>query len=228
MRRVSSHRQNTPYAGVLNLVPAPVLAPLVKRLNHVMRRRHPDLVAAFAGLDPAVVHVFPTGLRHRFALAFGGGRLEIHLLAPSDDSTAQAVIKGELAVLLDLLEGRYDGDAMFFSRELQITGDTAVIVAVRNTLDREEIDLRGEVAALFGPFAGPARRIGARAGGSMRRMQAGMVSFHDRLHDGQTEPRLQAAELAALRGEVKALRESLAKVAARQGRAAIGVARHES
>lgn len=209
-------------------MPAPVLTPFVRRLNHMMRRRHPDLVAAFAALDPAVVYVCPTGLRHRFALAFGGGQLEIRVMAASDNSTAQAVIKGELAILFDLLEGRYDGDAMFFTRDLQITGDTAVIVALRNTLDREEIDLRKEVAALFGPLARPAQRIGARAGTSMRRVQAGIVSFHERLHDRQTETHHQMAELAALRGEVKALRESVAKLTARQGRAKMGVTRHES
>ncbi|WP_298282318.1 SCP2 domain-containing protein [Acidocella sp.] len=226
---MSIHRQSTPYEGVLNLLPPPVLAPLVKRLNHVMRRRHPDLVASFAALDPAVMHVSPTGLRHRFALAFGGGRLEIRLLPSGDDSVAQASIKGELAVLIDLLEGRYDGDAMFFSRELQITGDTAVIVAVRNTLDREELDLRGEVAALFGPLARPAQRIGARMGDRMRRMQAGVAAFHDRLHEGQAEASHHDEELAALRGEVKALRERVAKLTARRMRAEIGLEKpHES
>ncbi len=218
-----THRQMTPYEGMLNLLPSFVLAPLVRRLNNVMRRRHPDLVSNFASLDPAVLHVLPTGLRHRFALAFGGGRLDISLLGIDENSMASATIKGDLSVLIDLLEGRYDGDAMFFSRELQISGDTSAIVAVRNTLDREELDLRGEIAALFGPFSYPARKVGTRIGGTMRRAQAAIVTLHDRLHEGQSASGKNDAELAALSGEVKLLQERVAKLLARQMRAEIGL-----
>ena len=37
-----------------------------------------------------------------------------------------------------------------------MTGDTSVIVALRNTLDREEINVLDDVMSFFGPFAKPA------------------------------------------------------------------------
>ena len=58
-------------------------------------------------------------------------------------------------MLLDLLEGRVDGDTVFFSRDLKITGDTAAIVALRNTLDREDLDVSEEIHAVLGPMAMP-------------------------------------------------------------------------
>ncbi len=85
--------------------------------------------------------------------------------------------------LIDLLEGRIDGDAMFFSREIEITGSTAVIVAVRNTLDREEIVITDEIAAMFGPLERPARRIALRVDTAIGRARARIATIHARLHE---------------------------------------------
>ena len=145
-------------AATLSLIPSPVLARLTILLNRAMRRRHPKLVANFARLDPAVVHVFPNDLPHRFAIEFGGGKMDVRVLRDDAPKPPDAEIRGNLMALIDLLEGRIDGDAMFFSREIEITGSTAVIVAVRNTLDREEIVITDEIAAMFGPLERPARR----------------------------------------------------------------------
>ena len=66
-----------------------------------------------------------------------------------------AYIKGNLDILLNLLEGRIDGDALFFTRGLVITGDTAAIVGLRNTLDREEIDFSRTSPACSGRSRSP-------------------------------------------------------------------------
>lgn len=46
-----------------------------------------------------------------------------------------ARIAGVLMVLVGLLDGAYDGDALFFSRDLVIEGDTAAVLALRNTIE---------------------------------------------------------------------------------------------
>jgi predicted lipid carrier protein YhbT len=74
--------------------------------------------------------------------------------------TADARIAGPLAALLGLLHGAYDGDALFFSRDLVIEGDIEAVLALRNALDDAELDLVAEAAAVFGPLASPAERIG--------------------------------------------------------------------
>jgi predicted lipid carrier protein YhbT len=211
-------------AATLSLIPSPVLARLTVLLNRTMRRRHPRLVANFARLDPGVVHVFPSDLPHRFAIAFGGGKMDVRVLLDADvrakpgdgPKPPDAEIRGNLMALIDLLEGRIDGDAMFFSREIEITGSTAVIVAVRNTLDREEIVITDEIAALFGPFERPARRIALRVDTAIGRARARISTIHARLHEADGSARDLGAECDALRADVKALKTRVAKFDVRQ------------
>lgn len=64
-----------------------------------------------------------------------------------------AAIRGRLAAFLAMLHGTEDGDALFFSGELEIAGDTSAVLALRNALDDAELDLTEELAAIPGrPF----------------------------------------------------------------------------
>jgi len=51
------------------------------------------------------------------------------------------------------VHGTWDGDALFFSRDLMIEGDTSAALALRNAIDDAELDLSVEIAGLGGPFA---------------------------------------------------------------------------
>ena len=73
-----------------------------------------------------------------------------------------ARIAGPLAALIGLVHGAYDGDALFFSRDLVIEGDTAAVLALRNAIDNEELDLAARDDAPV-RSAGEARRRRARA-----------------------------------------------------------------
>ena len=60
-----------------------------------------------------------------------------------------------MLTLLALLEGRIDGDAMFFARSLSITGDMEAMLALRNALDDSGFDLPrdlGKAAGLLAPL----------------------------------------------------------------------------
>ncbi|MFO1025784.1 MAG: SCP2 sterol-binding domain-containing protein [Acetobacteraceae bacterium] len=216
------------YAAALSLIPTPVLAPMVRVLNRTLRRRHPGLVKEFGRLDPAVVYITLTDVPHRFKIAYGNGRMDVAVLTGTDPPPPDAAMRGSLATMIDLLEGRIDSDAMFFTRDLQVTGSTAVSVAVRNTLDREVIDLRDDIAAAFGPFERPARRIGRRLDGIAGWARRQAIAFHRTLHAEDAPPRDLAAETDALRQEVKALTARLAKLDVRQqkraDRPAVGAA----
>lgn len=71
-----------------------------------------------------------------------------------DSVPHDAHIAGSALTLLDMIDGRLDGDALFFSRDLRITGDTEAVVSLRNALD----DLDGSVADDAATLAGPAGR----------------------------------------------------------------------
>jgi predicted lipid carrier protein YhbT len=70
-----------------------------------------------------------------------------------------ARIAGPLAALLGLVHGAYDGDALFFSRDLVVEGDTGAALALRNAVDDAELDLAGEITALPDVFAAPLVRL---------------------------------------------------------------------
>jgi O2-independent ubiquinone biosynthesis accessory factor UbiT len=67
-----------------------------------------------------------------------------------------------------MIDGSQDGDALFFTRDLRVSGDTEAVVALRNALDDFEGSALDSVVGSFGPLAGPA----ALAVSAMRTMQA--------------------------------------------------------
>ena len=146
----------TPLRLALALTPAPLLAPALRLAMCRIVRAAPALGRDLAALPRALVLIAPTDLRRRFLLRLGDGAPR---LAPAyAGARADAAIRGRLADLLALASGECDSDALFFSRALAITGDTAPVVALHNTLERHGADL---FALLAGPFAAPARRLAA-------------------------------------------------------------------
>ena len=67
-----------------------------------------------------------------------------------------AAIAGTFLNLLAMIDGSLDGDAMFFSRDLRVSGDTEAVVALRNALDDFEGSVLDSVVGSFGPLSGPA------------------------------------------------------------------------
>jgi predicted lipid carrier protein YhbT len=78
-----------------------------------------------------------------------------------------ACIAGTFFNLMDMIDGSLDGDALFFSRDLRVSGDTEAVVALRNALDDFEGSALDSVAGSFGPLSGPAR-LGLSAVRSVR------------------------------------------------------------
>lgn len=140
--------------AALKVTPVAALSHVVGLVWSRMERRHPKLLKNLARLDKALVYLNPTDVPHSFALTLGE---PVSFYAVSkeemDAREPDALISGDLEALVDMLEGRADGDTLFFARDIQIEGNTEVIVGLRNTLDREEIDLFTEVLSLCGPFS---------------------------------------------------------------------------
>ncbi|WP_421855658.1 ubiquinone anaerobic biosynthesis accessory factor UbiT [Oricola sp.] len=61
-----------------------------------------------------------------------------------------ARISGKFFDLLQLVDCDQDGDAMFFSRGLDISGNTEAVVSLRNALDDLDGSLAARVADMFG------------------------------------------------------------------------------
>lgn len=65
---------------------------------------------------------------------------------------ANATIRATLHIFIGLLQGDLDGDALFFDRTLSVEGETPAFVALRNTLEAADIDLREDLLDALGPF----------------------------------------------------------------------------
>ncbi len=139
------------------------------RLAASLARRHPALFERLGDQTAKSFMIDPTDMPFVFLLA---PRPEAPLLVAARREAASAWdarIAGSLAALLGLVHGAYDGDALFFSRDLVIEGDTAAVLALRNAVDNEELDLVAEGFAPVGPLAAlataPASRLAALVAG---------------------------------------------------------------
>ncbi len=137
-------------------LPPQILQPILDALFALLRRRHPELFERLSGLGAPVFLIDPTDLPLIFELDANPDRPRL-TAARVGGERAVATIRGPLLALIELLEGRVDGDALFFSRTLAIEGDTEAVVALRNAVDDAGIDLRRELLDALGPLAPPAR-----------------------------------------------------------------------
>jgi len=154
--------QIMPPATIARLLVRPLpLLPLNHLLSLITRhmcRRH-----------QAVIQRLQPILGHRFLITPDGADigflLEVHARTVTATATrncrlpADVRISGNFVRLLQMLEGSLDGDALFFSREISIEGDTEALLTLRNAIDSEDIDLRAEILSACGPLAGPASRL---------------------------------------------------------------------
>lgn len=122
---------------------------LFDRLLRILADRHPRAFAALGELPDSRLLIDPVDAPAALMLRVGP---KLGLRVCDRTTPADATVRGPCARLLDLLEGRIDGDALFFRRELAIEGDTALILALRNTLDGEDMDLFADVATAAGPL----------------------------------------------------------------------------
>lgn len=152
---------------------------LFDSLLQLLAARHPRAFAAFRAMPDACLLIEPVDTPVAFLLRVGPNlslrAIRRGVAQPGNRdgaATADAVVRGPYARLLDLLEGRIDGDALFFRRELTIAGDTALILALRNTLDGEEMDLLADAMSVAGPLARALPVLRRNAGPVLDRIDA--------------------------------------------------------
>ena len=144
-------------ASVLRVAP---LGPISLSLTACSRRiakRHPGLFRRLGDYGDKRFILDPTDLPIMLCLDPDNGRPTVRVMRKPCAGTAR--ISGPLAALLGLVHGAYDGDALFFSRDLVIEGDTGAALALRNAVDDAELDLALEIAAMSGPFARPLNQV---------------------------------------------------------------------
>jgi len=144
---------------VLSRLPCALVQPL---LTHVVRRiaaRHPSLFARLGPHQSTDFLIDPIELP--FALHLRPDPEALIFCAVPRDAAPHpgALIRGKFMLLLELMDAEEDGDAAFFSRDLEVSGDTEAVVRLRNALDDVDGSIAEETAEMFGA---PGRVILAR------------------------------------------------------------------
>lgn len=92
-----------------------------------------------------------------------------HLSVVRDIENVDARIAAPLVVLLGMIDGTYDGDALFFSRDLSIQGDTEAVLALRNAIENADLD-PSSVLGLPSRMQAPVNRAARHLFMRLRRM----------------------------------------------------------
>jgi len=195
------------------LKPLPI-APLNFLLRRVAARiqdNHPAILARLAVLSGTDFLICPTDLPHAIRLHIGADHIDCQI-EEAFDGPADVTIAGPFLFLIDLMDGKRDGDALFFSRSLTVTGNTEALLTLRNAIDSDDIDLRSEILAPLGLLKNPAEAMLNRGSQfyhilsrHMKRMNHALIQPLSHRCDGLEQ------ENQALREKMTALEKSLRK-----------------
>ncbi len=201
-----STRMTPPFSLVLVggflLAPLPpvLLQPMLSLAMRALTRSHPSVFERLEGYSASVFLIDPVDLPFRFLLRPDPARPRLQIASEAEARQATAIVRGSLLALIDLLEGRVDGDALFFSRRLSVEGDTEAVVALRNAVDGEEIDIVDDVLRQIGPLAGPVRLAAGPLIGLARRAARDFATLQAALlRPALARTEAQAADLERLR-----------------------------
>jgi len=144
-------------ALLLASVPLALIQPILNRIaNHVARSR-PELFARLGSQSGKRFLIDPTDLPFVLVLVPDPQHPYLKAHRRSEKPAHDAAIAGTFFRLLDMIDGELDGDALFFSRDLQVQGDTEAVVTLRNAIDDIEGGVLGSILSSFGPLSTPAR-----------------------------------------------------------------------
>jgi len=149
-------------------MPLFLLQPILRRIAAKVARENPSLFNRLGPHKTARFVIDPQGLPFGLLLIPNPDALTFRAFHRSAEPASDARIGGKFLDLLGLLDGGADGDALFFSRDLDVTGNTEAVVCLRNALDDVEGSIAESVAGMFGPpgratLAG-LRRLAAKKG----------------------------------------------------------------
>ena len=139
---------------LLRFLPLPLLQPILTLIGTQVARSQPDV---FTRLGPHAQKSFvidPTDFPFVLVLKPRPDAPSLSARRRDGAPHSDACIAGAFLDLFDLIDGSLDGDALFFSRKLRVTGDTEAVVALRNALDDVDGGVVESITKAFGPLSG--------------------------------------------------------------------------
>jgi predicted lipid carrier protein YhbT len=134
-------------------------------------RRRPDLFERLGEHRQASYLIAPTDLSFAFRVIPDGASSVVSITTASAQPASDVLIRGPIMALLGLLDGTFDGDALFFHRTLSISGRTEAVVALRNAIENAELR-PSDLLGLTGRAGRVADQAVIRSIDALRRMAA--------------------------------------------------------
>ena len=140
-------------------VPLFVIQPILSRIVHHISQDRPELFSRVGSHKEKLFLIDPTNMPFVFVLKAHPDEPFFKAYRRRKAPKTEARIAGTVLTLLDMVDGRLDGDSLFFSRKLSVEGDTEAVVCLRNALDDLDGSVIEDSANLFGPAGRRALRV---------------------------------------------------------------------
>jgi predicted lipid carrier protein YhbT len=140
---------------LLSPVPLILMQPVFSRIAAHVARSRPEL---FERLGPHLSKRFlidPVDLPFVLVLIPDAKRPHLTAYRRQENPFHDACVAGTFFNLLEMIDGSLDGDALFFTRDLRVSGDTEAVVALRNALDDFDGSVLDNIVMSFGPLSKP-------------------------------------------------------------------------
>jgi predicted lipid carrier protein YhbT len=141
---------------LLSSVPLAAIQPILGRIAVSVAQARPELFARLGSHAGKRFLIDPVDLPFVLVLTPEPDWPKMTAHRRHENPVHDAAISGRFMDLLGMIDGSLDGDALFFTRDLRVSGDTEAVVALRNALDDFEGSALDHVLEAFGPFARPA------------------------------------------------------------------------
>lgn len=138
---------------VLAPLPLPLIQPLLQKIVRSAAQNRPEMFRRLGPHRQKTYLIDPVNMPFVLVLRPDADSPSLRACRRRDHIPHDARIAGSFLTLLRMIDGRLDGDALFFSRDLIVEGDTEAIVVLRNAMDDLDGSIADEIAAPFGPVA---------------------------------------------------------------------------
>lgn len=134
----------------LQPVPLILIQPALRRIVTTIAQEKPSLFQRIGSHKDKKFLIDPYNLPFVLVLEPNPDHPKLRAYNRDKVPQTQAHISGSFLTLLRMIDGELDGDALFFTRELSVEGDTEAVVCLRNALDDVEGSIAEDIAKIFG------------------------------------------------------------------------------
>lgn len=131
-------------------LPLLFLQPILGRIVRHIASQRPELFDRIGPHRTKSFFIDPVNMPFAFMLYPDPDRPRLKAVRRNSNLEYESRIAGSFLTLLDMVDGRLDGDALFFSRDLVVEGDTEATVCLRNALDDMDGSVADDIAEMFG------------------------------------------------------------------------------